>query len=48
MYPYASGLPAASSINIAIAFPAGITPHLTLQYESPGESEFYYVAKSGY
>lgn len=41
MYPYIAGLPAASSINIAIAFPSGITPHLVFQYESPGESEFY-------
>lgn len=41
MYPYVSGLPATSSINIAIAFPSGVTPHLVFQYESPGESEFY-------
>lgn len=41
MYPYASQLSAGSSINIAMAFPSGIVPHLTLQYESPGESEFY-------
>lgn len=41
MYPYAAGLAAGSSINIAIAFPAGIFPHMVFQYESPGESEFY-------
>jgi hypothetical protein len=41
MYPYASGLPASSSINIALAFPAGITPHLVFSYESPGEAEFF-------
>lgn len=41
MYPYASGLNAGSSINIAIAWPSGVTPHVTFQYESPGESEFY-------
>lgn len=41
MYPYLAGLAAGSSINIAIAFPSGVTPHLVFQYESPGESEFY-------
>jgi hypothetical protein len=41
MYPYAAGLAAGASINIAIAFPAGILPHMVFQYESPGESEFY-------
>lgn len=41
MYPYAAGLAAGASINIAIAWPSGITPHLVIEYESPGESEFY-------
>lgn len=41
MYPYASGLAAGSSINIAVAWPSGIFPHLVIEYESPGESEFY-------
>lgn len=41
MYPYSAGLAAGSSIDIALAFPSGITPHLVFQYESPGESEFY-------
>lgn len=41
MYPYDAGLSASSSINIAIAWPSGVTPHVTFQYESPGESEFY-------
>jgi hypothetical protein len=42
MYPYAAGLGAGSSINIAIAWPAGYAPHMVFQYESPGESEFYF------
>lgn len=41
MYPYAAGLTAGASINIAIAWPSGIFPHLVIEYESPGESEFY-------
>lgn len=41
MYPYATGLAAGASINIAIAWPSGVTPHLVIEYESPGESEFY-------
>jgi hypothetical protein len=41
MYPYSAGLAAGSSIDIALAFPAGTTPHLIFQYESVGESEFY-------
>lgn len=40
-YPYSAGLSAGSSIDIALAFPAGTVPHLVFQYESPGESEFY-------
>jgi hypothetical protein len=41
MYPYSAELAAGSSIDIALAFPAGTTPHLIFQYESVGESEFY-------
>jgi len=41
MYPYATGLSAGASIDIAIAWPSGVTPHVSFQYESPGESEFY-------
>lgn len=41
IYPYAAGLPAGSSIDIALAWPAGSTPHALFNYESPGESEFY-------
>ena len=41
LYPYASGLTAGSSINIAIAWPAGYAPHLVFTYSSSGESEFY-------
>lgn len=41
IYPYSAGLAAAASIDIAIAWPAGYTPHLVFSYSSPGESEFY-------
>lgn len=41
IYPYVAGLGAGLSIDIAIAWPAGITPHALFNYESPGESEFY-------
>ena len=41
MYPYSAGLAAGSSIDIAVAFPSGITPHLVFFYESTGETEFY-------
>jgi hypothetical protein len=41
MFPYSAGLAAGASIDIALAFPAGTTPHLIFQYESVGESEFY-------
>lgn len=41
LYPYATGLPAGSSIDMAIAWPAGYTPHLVFSYSSPGESEFF-------
>ena len=41
VYPYAAGLGAGASIDIAIAWPTGITPHALFNYESPGESEFY-------
>jgi hypothetical protein len=40
-YTYASGLPASSSINIAVAFPSGVTPHAVFAYGGSGESEFY-------
>jgi hypothetical protein len=40
-YSYAAGLPAGSSINIAIAFPAGVTPHAVFSYGGSGEAEFY-------
>lgn len=41
LYPYDAGLAAASSIDIAIAWPAGYTPHAVFTYSSPGESQFY-------
>lgn len=41
VYPYAAGLGAGASIDIAIAWPAGYTPHALFNYESPGESEFF-------
>lgn len=40
-YPYASGLAAGSSIDIALAFPAGVTPHAVFGYGGSGEMEFY-------
>lgn len=41
VYPYSAGLAAGSSVEFAIAWPAGITPHIVFTYSSPGESEFY-------
>jgi hypothetical protein len=41
LYPYASGLTAGASIDIAIAWPAGYTPHSVFSYSSSGESEFF-------
>lgn len=41
MYTYAAGLVAGSSIDIAIAFPAGTTPHAVFSYGGSGEAEFY-------
>lgn len=40
-YPYSAGLAAGSSIDIAIAWPAGVTPHAVFAYSSSGEGEFY-------
>ena len=40
-YTYLSGLPAGSSIDIAMAFPAGVTPHAIFGYGGSGEAEFY-------
>lgn len=40
-YSYASGLPAGSSIDIALAFPSGVTPHAVFNYGGSGESEFH-------
>jgi len=41
VYPYSAGLAAGASVDIAIAWPAGVTPHMVFSYSSPGESEFY-------
>lgn len=41
LYPYAATLGAGSSIDIAIAWPAGITPHAVIAYQSGGDAEFY-------
>lgn len=41
VYPYSAGLAAGASVDIAIAWPAGVTPHMVFAYSSPGESEFY-------
>jgi hypothetical protein len=40
-YPYAAGLGAGASIDIALAFPASVTPHIMFSYGSSGETEFY-------
>lgn len=40
-YTYAAGLGAGSSIDIALAFPSGITAHAVFNYGCAGESEFY-------
>ena len=40
-YTYASGLPAGSSIDIALAFPSGVAPHAVFGYGGSGEAEFY-------
>jgi len=40
-YTYAAGLAAGASINIAIAFPSGINPHIVFSYGGSGEAEFY-------
>lgn len=41
LYPYSAGLAAGSSIDIAIAWPAGYAPHAKFDYGGSGESEFY-------
>lgn len=41
MYPYAAGLGAGSSIDIAIAWPTGYAPHAIFDYGGSGEAEFY-------
>lgn len=41
LYPYIAGLAAGSSIDIAIAWPAGYAPHAKFDYGGSGESEFY-------
>lgn len=41
LYPYAAGLAAGSSINIAIAWPAGYEIHTRFSYGCAGESEFF-------
>ena len=40
-YPYLTGLAAGSSIDIAVAFPSGVTPHAVFGYGGSGEMEFY-------
>ena len=40
-YTYAAGLAAGSSIDIALAFPSGVTPHAVFGYGGSGEMEFY-------
>lgn len=41
MYTYAAGLAAGSSIDIALAWPAGSLPHAVFNYGGSGEAEFY-------
>lgn len=41
MAPYATGLAAGSSIDIAIAWPAGYAPHAVFDYGCAGEAELY-------
>lgn len=41
LYPYNAGLAAGSSIDIALAFPAGTTPHAVFNFGGSGEAEFY-------
>ena len=41
LYPYGAGLGAGLSIDIAIAWPAGYSPHAKFGYGGSGESEFY-------
>lgn len=41
LYPMASPLGVNSSIDIAMAFPAGITPHAVFNYQCGGDAEFY-------
>lgn len=40
-YTYVAGLAAGASIDIALAFPSGITPHAIFNYGGSGEMEFY-------
>jgi hypothetical protein len=41
LFPYNAGLAAGSSIDIAIAWPAGYAPHAQFSYGGSGEAEFY-------
>jgi hypothetical protein len=41
MFPYTAGLSAGSSIDIAVAWPAGYAPHAIFNYGGSGEAEFY-------
>lgn len=41
LYPYSSMLAAGSSINIAVAFASGITPHIIYDANCGGDAEVY-------
>lgn len=41
LYPYTAGLVAGSSIDIALAWPAGYAAHAQFSYGCAGESEFF-------
>lgn len=41
LYPNASPLAVGASVDIALAFPTGITPHAVFNYQLGGDAEFY-------
>lgn len=41
MFTYGAGLATMQSIDIAIAWPSGYTPHVVFDFGSSGEAEFY-------
>ncbi len=41
LYPNSDKLGVSASIDIAIAWPSGVTPHAVIAYQCGGEAEFY-------